>query len=308
MRTALKLFAALIGIVVIAIVAIIVLVPTERIAQIAADQVKAATGRELTLAGGVSPSFYPVIGVETGAVTLSNAEWASTENMVSASSAKVGVELIPLISGEIKVSEVRLIDPVIALEVDENGTPNWEFGQAQRGETTTAQEGEGFVKSVSLGEAVIENGAVSFIDRSTGQEIAVEAINATIALEALDAPLSIDGDAVWNGERAEIALVLTTPAAAMAGEAIAFDVALSSAMAEVSARGEATPPAAGAQPVLNAEFAAKAASPAAALEWATGQAAPPALTEISALDVSGRAEMNASGAAVDVNGSAARGG
>ncbi|MEL7465414.1 MAG: AsmA family protein [Pseudomonadota bacterium] len=308
MRTALKLIAALIGVIVIAIVAIIVLVPTDRIAQIAADQVKAATGRDLTLAGGVSPSFFPVIGVETGAVTLSNAEWASEETMISASSAKVGVELLPLISGEIKVSEVRLIDPVIALEVSEDGTPNWQFAAAEDAEAAPAQEGEGFVKSVSLGEAVIENGAVSFVDRSTGQAIAVEAINATIALEALDAPLSVAGDAVWNGEKTELALTLETPAAAMAGEAIAFDVALSSAMAEVSANGEATPPAPGAQPVLNTEFAVKAASPAAALTWATGQTAPPALLEISALDVSGAAEMNASGAAVDVNGSAARDG
>ena len=205
--------------VIIAIVAIIVLVPTEKIAQIAADQVKSATGRELTLAGGVSPSFYPVIGVETGAVTLSNAEWGAAENMVSASSAKVGVQLLPLLSGEIKVSEVRLIDPVIALEVNEDGVPNWEFASTTAPVETapTTADGEGFVKSVSLGEAVIENGAVSFIDRSTSQQIEVAEINATVALDALDSPLSINGDAIWNGEKADIALVLTTPAAAMAG-------------------------------------------------------------------------------------------
>ena len=84
MRRALKILAGLIVAVIIAIVAVILLVPTEKIAQIAADQVKSATGRELTLAGGVSPSFYPVIGVETGAVALSNADWADAPTMVSA--------------------------------------------------------------------------------------------------------------------------------------------------------------------------------------------------------------------------------
>ena len=308
MRRALKILAGLIVAVIIAIVAVFLLVPTEKIAQIAADQVKSATGRELTLAGGVSPSFYPVIGVETGAVALSNADWADAPTMVSASSAKVGVELIPLLSGEIKVSEIRLIDPVIALEVNGDGTPNWEFAGSGQPSSTSGAGEDGFVKSVSLGEAVIENGSVSFVDRTTGQAISVDAINAVIGLDALDSPLSVEGDAVWNGEKTDIALMLSTPAAAMAGEAIEFDIALSSNQAEVTLKGSATPPSATAQPVLNADFSAKAAAPAAAILWATGAPAPDGLKELTNLDVTGKAEMNDQGAAIDVTGGVTRGG
>jgi AsmA protein len=104
---------------------------------LAADQVRAATGRELTLAGELSPSFWPVLGVRTGPVTLSNADWAEAVNMVSANAAEIGVELMPLLSGEIKVTALRLVDPVVALEIGGDGQPNWVFGDA-----TASQGGE----------------------------------------------------------------------------------------------------------------------------------------------------------------------
>ena len=76
MRRLLKILAVLVVVLIVAIGAFIAFLPTERIATLAVEQVKAATGRDLTLAEGVSPSFYPVLGIETGAVTLSNADWA----------------------------------------------------------------------------------------------------------------------------------------------------------------------------------------------------------------------------------------
>ena len=91
---------------------------------LAADQVRAATGRELTLAGELSPSLWPVLGVRTGPVTLSNAAWGAAEHMVSASAAEIGVELAALLSGEIKVTTLRLVDPVVALEIGGDGQAN----------------------------------------------------------------------------------------------------------------------------------------------------------------------------------------
>lgn len=306
MRRALKFLAIVVGALALAIVAIIVLVPTDRIAQIAADQVKAATGRTLTMTD-VSPSFFPVVGVETGPVTLSNAEWGEADHLVSATSARVGVELIPLLSGDIRFTEVRLVDPVISLEVAEDGTPNWAVG-ADGGAGESGGEGGGFVQAISLDEAVIRNGRVSYVDRQSGMTAEVAAINARGRLKALDAPLTLEGDAVWNGEEAEVKLTFATPAAAMAGERIAIDLDLASSLVELTLKGDAAPPAEDAPPMLKADFSVKAASPAAAFLWAMGRDAPPELIGISALDVAGKAQMNAEGATVSLTGGATRGG
>lgn len=127
MRRALKFLGILAVLLVSAGVLLVVLLPTAKIAELAADQVKAATGRELRVSGGISPSFYPVLGVETGAVALANAEWGKAPAIVSAAGVKIGVELLPLLSGEIRVKEISLLDPIVSLEVNEAGKGNWVF-------------------------------------------------------------------------------------------------------------------------------------------------------------------------------------
>ena len=53
----------------------VVLMPKDRVAQMAADRFASATGRKLTIEGSVRPSIWPVLGVKTGPVRLANADW-----------------------------------------------------------------------------------------------------------------------------------------------------------------------------------------------------------------------------------------
>ena len=137
MRLLVNVALLLAAFVVIFVLAVLFFLPTERIARIATDQVRQATGRTLTIGGDISPSFFPVIGVSTGPVTLSNADWAEAPEMLTAASADIGVELLPLLSGQIRISRLHLADPLINLEIDADGRPNWEF------EAPAADEDEG---------------------------------------------------------------------------------------------------------------------------------------------------------------------
>jgi len=193
MRRVLKIFAALIGLAVVAVIGLIVFLPTERIVALAGDQVRAATGRDLTATGAITPSFYPILGVEIGEVALSNAEWAETPQMVTAGGVKVGVELLSLIGGDIKVSEVRLVDPVVALEIGPDGVGNWVFDTGAPAEAAPSEGG--LPEGLSFGEISIENAALSFRDQRDGTLIEAEALNAEISLPALDQTLTIAGDA-----------------------------------------------------------------------------------------------------------------
>lgn len=311
MRRILKLFAALVVVLIIAIILAVVLIPTERIAAIAVAQVKEATGRDLSFSGDISPSFYPVLGVQTEGVTLSNADWAEDANMISASSAKVGVELIPLISGAIRITEVRLVDPKISLEVSASGQKNWEFGAAEPA-TTTAEtgeaEGEGFVKEISLGETVIQNGSVRYLDRLGGQNIELKNIDAVVALPSLDQEMRVNGKALWNGQDTELELALSTPATLMAGGETTVALSLASEPVSMTFAGAFAPPADGAMPEASGEYSFSAANPANAVQWATGGAAPEGLAGLTDVKVAGRIALDSTALSATLAGGATRDG
>lgn len=309
MRRLLKILGVLIVLAIVVVVGVFMFLPTGQIVQLAADQVKSQTGRDLQISGDVSPSFYPVLGVKAEGITLSNAEWAEGANMISASSAKIGVKLFPLISGSIQVEEVRLVDPAILLEIDADGRANWEFETpaAPQNEEATSSGEEGFVKELSFGETSIENGSVRFIDGPNGATYELTQINATIALSALDSPLIVDGDAVWKGEKADLNLTLGTIATLTAGAETEVDVSLTAAPVSLSFKGALIPPSGDAMIEAGGVFSVSAPDPAAAMTWAVGEA-DPALIGLTDLSISGDVAVDATALAIDIKGGVSRAG
>ncbi|MEJ6710316.1 MAG: AsmA family protein [Amylibacter sp.] len=102
MRWIVRICIALIGFVVVA-VALLFMLPTDKIGQLASDQLKKQTGRTLTLSGDFSPTLYPTLGVKTGRITISNANWATEPVMISVDGAVVGVNLMVLIGGTVEI-------------------------------------------------------------------------------------------------------------------------------------------------------------------------------------------------------------
>ncbi|MEX2520696.1 MAG: AsmA family protein [Paracoccaceae bacterium] len=290
MRRALKIIAVLALLAGAAVVAVVALLPAERIARLVGDQVEAATGRTLALTGSLKPSFWPVIGVETGAVALANAEWGEAPALVSAAGARIGIEVIPLLSGEIRVREVRLVDPVISLEVNEAGEANWDFGGGESADSGAGAGGntEAFLTALKLDEAVMENGEFRYSDRRNGAAFALEQVHLTAAAPGLDSELTLSGEAVWRGEPATVALSLSTPAAALRGERVDIRLDLKSAPVSAAFDGAATP---GAAPAATGAFRLSAKDPAALLAWASGGPAPAALTGVGDLSLSGDIDM-----------------
>lgn len=112
---------------VIGLVVLVVALPGERIAKIAADQVKSYTGRDLVFDGKVGISWYPVFGVSTGPVSLSNADWSDAGPMFRAESAAIGVDVMSLIGGDIRVTRIEATKPDVLLEIAKDGRANWEL-------------------------------------------------------------------------------------------------------------------------------------------------------------------------------------
>ncbi|APX10484.1 AsmA family protein [Tateyamaria omphalii] len=106
------------------------LLPADRIGAIAADQIRKATGRDVTITG-VSMTLWPVLGVRADGLEVSNADWSEQGPMLTAENAAIGVDLMAYIRDrEIRITNVEATRPTIRLESRTDGRASWVFTDA----------------------------------------------------------------------------------------------------------------------------------------------------------------------------------
>ncbi|APE44295.1 cell envelope biogenesis protein AsmA [Sulfitobacter alexandrii] len=164
MKWVIRIIGALMLIVVLVVVGLLML-PAERIAGIAADQLRKVTGRDVTITGDVSMTFWPVLGVSADRLEVGNADWAKEGAMLSTSNAAIGVDAMALLRGEIRITNIAAESPTIRLESRRDGRASWQFTDA-------------------TGAAQIETGTAP---ERTARPVAIEKLNITDATLIYDA-------------------------------------------------------------------------------------------------------------------------
>ncbi len=181
MRLIFRLLGAL-AITLVLVVGGLFLLPADRIAGIAADQIRAATGREVSFGNDVSLSFYPSLGIRTGAVKIANPDWAGDTPMMVAKSMTVAVDTMALLGGAVEVQRLELVSPDLVLIRDKAGRGNWELPAAD----------DGGKVSVSLPDARVTNARVRFVDMGAGTETVIKNVDATLSLPDLAGRADLD--------------------------------------------------------------------------------------------------------------------
>ncbi|MBY5933902.1 AsmA family protein [Tateyamaria omphalii] len=144
------------------------LLPADRIGAIAADQIRKATGRDVTITG-VSMTLWPVLGVRADALEVGNAEWSEQGPMLTAENAAIGVDLMAYIRDrEIRITNVEATRPTIRLESRADGRASWVFTDAS-------------------GEAQIEAETPAPAAASTSQALSIQKVEVTDATLIYDA-------------------------------------------------------------------------------------------------------------------------
>lgn len=207
-------------------------VPTDTYKEEIASRVRDATGRELVIKGDIEFTILPTLGLTVNDVAFANAPGAASKQMASFKQLVVKLKMLPLISGDIEIDRFVLIEPVINLEVDGQGRPNWVFKtpaksaikstpKAKTAKPSSAgQAGEkgGGGSSLRLGDVRLVKGRVSYLDRRTGQRQSIEDANLVIALTSLSSPLTIDGSLLWNKQRIALKARVDNPQAVGKGK------------------------------------------------------------------------------------------
>ncbi|MCB2100016.1 MAG: AsmA family protein, partial [Rhodobacterales bacterium] len=209
-----------------------------------AEQAKAHTGRTMDIGGDISLSLLPTPGLTVDDVRLANAPGAQAADFVRLKSLRVQVALAPLIRGEVQVTQIRLIDPVIELEMMADGRPNWELTPPEAAAEPTPSapsdgaaggEPSGAAPDVRLDSFVIENGVLVYRDAAAGTEERVEALNARIRAASLAGPFESAGSLIVRGLPLDYELSVGK---LVEGRTLPASVALSTEPGKVSLRAD----------------------------------------------------------------------
>ena len=228
-----KLLTGIVILVVLVIAAAIVapfVVPVDTYKAKLIAAVKESTGRDLRIDGPVSFHLLPNIALSADQVSFSNAPGGVAKNMAQLKSLEVRLQLLPLLSGTVAVDTFVLVDPVISLEVEKDGRPNWDFGTtaaptapapAETAHASAAAAGTGAMSTLArlrIANLQIENGTVSYVDTRTGKRSELGAINLKVAMAGLDSPMSASGSVAWNKQTVNLDLSIGRPGAFEGGQ------------------------------------------------------------------------------------------
>ena len=170
MSRLLKIVGGVVAVVALLVVGAIVYVTTIDPATLVAPvqaRVKAATGRDLAVRGGarIALSLHPRIVLND--VALSNAPWATPQDMVKAQRVELSLALVPLLSRRIELEEIRLVAPQISLETSKTGEKNWQM-QPAAGAESPGGGTTNLAAAVAISDFEIDNGAVTYRDAGSG--------------------------------------------------------------------------------------------------------------------------------------------
>jgi AsmA protein len=247
-----KLLIGILVLVVIVIAAAVVLpffIPLDTIKEQITTRAEDATGRKLIIAGDFDLSILPRVQIKAGDVTFANAPGAQQANMLELAELEVGLALFPLISRQVEVTSFVLVDPVINLEVDANGRPNWQFEEKEssddgdRGDEAGERDDDGGsegLREISLGDVRLVNGTVRFADLQAGTSQEIQSINAEINLPSLDQVMTAAGSLAWNGETIELTLQVDKPRALMEGASTGVQTGIKSSPVTLDYKGTVT--------------------------------------------------------------------
>lgn len=168
------------------------------------EAAKNATGRELKLTGdiklglGFNPSF------SIADVSFANAPWGSRPEMVKVGRFEVQVALIPLLSQQVDVKKLVLLDADLLIETDRQGRGNWEFTpaqpaaaqgqqrQTQQQQAPAAQASGGAMPLPVVREVEIRNLRFTYKDGKTNETNAANLEKVLLNADSASSPLKLD--------------------------------------------------------------------------------------------------------------------
>jgi len=153
-------------------------------------QVEARTGRSFDIAGDLDVDLGRITTIRAADLALGNPEWSKRDRMATTDLLEFSVDLAALLTGNVRLSELKLTAPEVWFETGEEPGGNWTFG-----------DGDG--PGPDLGDIWIDDGRLHFQDAANDTRIDVAVVSRR-SRRGGNAPVGIAGDGVWKGEPFDI--------------------------------------------------------------------------------------------------------
>ena len=204
------IFSILMGIVVIAAAIVFIgplFISTEEMRNQLLAQVEASTGYRLRVSGPVDIRLFPSLDLVAEDVGVAQPSSGSEKEFATAKTLKFGLMLRGLLNGQMRVTEVTLVDPVIAVPGAAAVQPAQPGAAPDAGQESPGSGGGGGpagvaekLKNLTLDKLVITNGTVILPGSRAEPGKRIEKLNLKASLPAYDQPLSFDTSAVVDGK------------------------------------------------------------------------------------------------------------
>ena len=210
-----KLCLTVIGVAVIFVVAIagifIATFDANHYKQDLSDIVRDSTGRDLQFYGDVELTFYPALGMELGALSLSNAVGFGSTPMIKVDKVSISVDVASVIAFSPEIDELILDGLKINLQNNNKGVTNWDdFKEPQDAQSPNApllrtepkssgssSSNQSKVKSEPMnisgafGGLNITNAELSWVDAQAGSEYLVQNLTIKTGRITPEAPFDL---------------------------------------------------------------------------------------------------------------------
>ena len=146
-------------------------------------QLSERTGRRFVIDGDLDVDPGLVTRLSAGQVSIGNAPWAASPHLAHAERVQLDIALWPLLSGRWTIPRIELERPVLNLERNARGEPNWRLRSAIRSER----------RPVSFGELVVKEGVVRLNEAKLGTEILISVATEPRPADGESGPILANG-------------------------------------------------------------------------------------------------------------------
>ena len=177
------------------------------------ERLEAITGRALAIDGPIAVSILPSPKLTVTELRIANAPGATVPDMARIKSLELALALGPLIGGEIAVTSLELVEPVVELERQADGRPNWLFekaaGTTAEGSAAGEPEADAF-EPARIDSATVRNGTIVYHRGDGRPPERIERIDAVLSARSLDGPFRAEGEFTVRGRAVAFQLATGT--------------------------------------------------------------------------------------------------
>src|SRR4051794_28161173 len=179
-------------------------------------QIRAVYGLDFAVKGRTTIAVLPVPRLKFENVTLSGAGGAP---IVEGGQLRGELRLLPMLIGQIELSELSLNEPRIRVDIDAEGASPWEPLLSRQRDRIAARQTHRHVRRL-----ILTNGTVALSDRRRAFATELTEVNLVGNWPAVEGSVDVTGSGRWRGEPVQVSLSGVRPVALLAGAKSRFDL------------------------------------------------------------------------------------